>query len=70
MDEPSDQTNAASTPALLDGWLTRARAAEEIGVLVDTLQRWEKRRVGPRCVRIGRFAITCFSNHQGYSLPS
>ena len=54
MDEASDQPNPASTPALLDGWLTRARVAEEIGVSVDTLQRWETARIGPPCVRIGR----------------
>jgi predicted DNA-binding transcriptional regulator AlpA len=54
MDEASDQSISASTPALLDGWLTRPRVAEEIGVSVDTLQRWETARTGPPCVRIGR----------------
>jgi len=54
MDEPSDQTNPADNPALLAGWLTRAQVAIEIGVSVDTLQRWETRRIGPPCVRIGR----------------
>lgn len=54
MDEPSDQTNPAGTPALLDGWLTRARVAQEIGISVDTLQRWQTRRIGPPCVHIGR----------------
>jgi hypothetical protein len=54
MDEPNDQTNPAGTPGLLEGWLTRDRVAEEIGVSVDTLQRWETRRIGPPCVRIGR----------------
>ena len=39
---------------LLDGWLTRQQLAVEIGVSTDTLQRWETRRVGPPCVRIGR----------------
>jgi hypothetical protein len=51
MDEP---TIPSGTSALLDGWLTRARVAEEIGVTLDTLQRWETRRTGPPCVRIGR----------------
>ncbi|MDE2284741.1 MAG: helix-turn-helix domain-containing protein [Hyphomicrobiales bacterium] len=54
MNEPSDQTNPTATSALLDGWLTRARVADEIGVSVDTLQRWETARTGPPCVRIGR----------------
>lgn len=45
---------AAGTAPLLDGWLTRAQVAKEIGVSVDTLARWETRRIGPPCVRIGR----------------
>jgi hypothetical protein len=57
MDESSDQTNPAGAPALLDGWLTRARVAEEIGVSVDTLQRWQTRRIGPPCVKIGRTVL-------------
>jgi hypothetical protein len=39
---------------LLGGWLTRAEIAAEVGVSVDTLQRWHSRRIGPPCVRIGR----------------
>lgn len=54
MDEPNDQTNPAGIPSLLDGWLTRDRVADEIGVSVDTLQRWQTRRIGPPCVKIGR----------------
>lgn len=54
MDQPNDQTNPADTPSLLDGWLTRDRVAEEIGVSIDTLQRWQTRRIGPPCVKIGR----------------
>jgi hypothetical protein len=41
-------------PNLLSGWLSRAAVAAEIGVSTDTLQRWETRRVGPPCLRIGR----------------
>jgi transcriptional regulator with XRE-family HTH domain len=46
--------SAAGTAPLLTGWLTRAEVASEIGVSVDTLARWETRRIGPPCVRIGR----------------
>ncbi len=52
-----DDQQASSTPkgsALLEGWLTRAEVAAEIGVSADTLARWETRRIGPPCVRIGR----------------
>ena len=40
--------------ALLDGWLDRAELARQLALSVDTLQRWETRRVGPPCVRVGR----------------
>jgi len=40
--------------ALLEGWLSRAGLATELGISVDTLARWETRRIGPPCVRIGR----------------
>jgi hypothetical protein len=39
---------------LLVGWLDRADLARELTISVDTLQRWETRRVGPPCVRVGR----------------
>jgi DNA-binding transcriptional regulator YiaG len=44
----------SNAPALRYGWLTHARVAKEIGISVDTLQRWETRRIGPPCVRIAR----------------
>jgi predicted DNA-binding transcriptional regulator AlpA len=45
---------AAETTPLLSGWLTRPQVAADVGVSVDTLQRWETRRIGPPSVRIGR----------------
>ena len=39
---------------LLTGWLNRTDLARELTLSVDTLQRWETRRVGPPCVRVGR----------------
>ena len=39
---------------LLIGWLNRTDLARELTLSVDTLQRWETRRVGPPCVRVGR----------------
>lgn len=42
---------------LLDGWMSRAELAEELGVCVDTLMRWERRRYGPKCVKAGRKAL-------------
>jgi predicted DNA-binding transcriptional regulator AlpA len=44
----------AEDAALLEGWLDRAALAKELTLSVDTLQRWETRRVGPPCVRVGR----------------
>ncbi|HZT26524.1 MAG TPA: helix-turn-helix domain-containing protein [Pseudolabrys sp.] len=54
MDGQEQEAIPTGIPALLDGWLSRAQIATEIGVSVDTLQRWETRRIGPPCVRIGR----------------
>jgi len=48
------QSGNPEPASLLGGWLNRAQVAGEIGVSVDTLQRWETRRIGPPCVRIGR----------------
>jgi len=39
---------------LLTGWLDRTNLARELTLSVDTLQRWETRRMGPPCVRVGR----------------
>lgn len=39
---------------LLTGWLDRVDLARELTLSVDTLQRWETRRIGPPCVRVGR----------------
>lgn len=39
---------------LLVGWLNRTDLARELTLSVDTLQRWETRRMGPPCVRVGR----------------
>lgn len=46
----------AST-GLLDGWMSRAELAAELGICVDTLMRWERRRYGPKCVKAGRKAL-------------
>jgi hypothetical protein len=54
MDCQQSEPGETGTGPLLEGWLTRAQVAAEIGVSVDTLQRWETRRIGPPCVRIGR----------------
>ncbi len=53
-----DTTSLTATPTddadLLEGWLNRSELARELTLSVDTLQRWETRRVGPPCVRVGR----------------
>lgn len=40
--------------ALLEDWMTRDEMAGELGLSVDTLSRWETRRIGPPSVRVGR----------------
>jgi transcriptional regulator with XRE-family HTH domain len=56
--EPRIETPAAEAVGnLLDGWMSRAELAAELGVCVDTLMRWERRRYGPKCVKAGRKAL-------------
>jgi len=46
-----------ASPAVLSGWITRKDLAQALRVTVDTLGRWEARRVGPPCVRAGRMVL-------------
>ena len=50
----TDEAVPESDTGLLVGWLDRADLARELTLSVDTLQRWETRRMGPPCVRVGR----------------
>ena len=46
---------AAQEPLdLLADWISREELARALGVKPDTLARWEARREGPPCTRIGR----------------
>lgn len=47
-------TDPGLEPRLLRGWISRYDLAQELGLSVDTLGRWERRRKGPACVRAGR----------------
>ena len=42
------------TGGVLDEWMTRSALARELGVSIDTLGRWESRRIGPPSIRVGR----------------
>lgn len=56
--EPQIETQHPEASAnLLDGWMSRAELAAELGFCVDTLMRWERRRYGPKCVKAGRKAL-------------
>ncbi len=50
----TDPAAPAADTGLLTGWLNRTDLARELTLSVDTLQRWETRRMGPPCVRVGR----------------
>jgi len=39
---------------LLADWISREQLARELGLTADTLARWEARRQGPPCTRVGR----------------
>lgn len=50
----TDVTPEAEPLGLLADWISREQLARELGVKPDTLARWEARRQGPPCTRIGR----------------
>lgn len=54
MAETEGRSPDTAKSGLLDDWITRADLALELGLSVDTLARWETRRIGPACVRIGQ----------------
>ncbi len=49
-----DQMPEPEPQNLLAGWISREHLARELGLTPDTLARWEARRLGPPCTRIGR----------------
>lgn len=51
------ELDRAASGGLLDDWMPRADLARELGLTPDTLARWETRRIGPPCVRVGRTAL-------------
>lgn len=53
LDKMTDEPGAAPLNLLAD-WISREDLAEELMVKPDTLARWEARREGPPCMRIGR----------------
>ena len=53
LDKMTDEPGAAPLNLLAD-WISREDLAEELMVKPDTLARWEARRDGPPCMRIGR----------------
>ena len=52
------QTEVLHEPLnLLADWISREQLAGELGITADTLARWEARRQGPPCTRIGRKSL-------------
>jgi hypothetical protein len=49
-----EQPASQESPNLLADWISRKQLAHELGLTTDTLARWEARRQGPPCTRIGR----------------
>ncbi len=39
---------------MLAGWISRQKLADELGVTVETLGRWQRKRSGPACIKAGR----------------
>lgn len=56
MTQPQTEPDT-SAGALLSGWISRRELASALSLTVDTLGRWEARRIGPPCVRAGRTVL-------------
>lgn len=48
------QRTGDASASLMQGWMGRREVADALGISAATLQRWQTRRIGPPCVRIGR----------------
>ena len=48
---------AKEVPDLLADWISREQLARALDLTTDTLSRWEARRQGPPCTRIGRMTF-------------
>lgn len=53
MNDPLPDT-PEDIPDLLADWISREQLAHALSLTTDTLSRWEARRKGPPCTRIGR----------------
>jgi transcriptional regulator with XRE-family HTH domain len=53
-DQVIGQRDGDPSGGLMQGWLGRQEVAAALGISVDTLARWETRRDGPPCIRVGR----------------
>ena len=54
MSETIALEHQAASQGLLADWISRDQLAQELMVTADTLSRWEARREGPPCMRVGR----------------
>ena len=52
-----DIPDSHSPDGLLDGYLTPAQLAEQLGVSLRTLSRWHAQRIGPKRVTNGRLIL-------------
>jgi len=52
--EQAETTRQSPTKGLLAGWISRPKLAAELGLTVDTLGRWQRKRTGPACIKAGR----------------
>lgn len=52
---PRDHGVSALSPTVLFPWLDTKSAAKYLGCHPDTLRRWRRERIGPRCNKRGKF---------------
>jgi hypothetical protein len=52
--EQTEKTRISPSTGLLAGWISSLKLAEELGLTVEPLGRWQRQRTGPACIKAGR----------------
>jgi Helix-turn-helix domain len=52
--EQAETAPQSRSKSLLAGWISRQDLARELGLSIDTLGRWQRKRKGPACIKAGR----------------
>lgn len=52
--DTQEMNQSGPNMGLLEDWISRHDLATDLGISVDTLWRWDAKRTGPQCIKLGR----------------